>query len=120
MLRPRKSFTMFRHGASRRGVFLLTYQEWWAVWQRSRHWHERGPCRGDWVMTRRDPEGPYAIGNLCICRKEVAVTALNRSPHVRAKRLGNQNARGHRHSAATRLMMSASHLKRHAHGGTDA
>ena len=51
--------------------FLLTFEEWWAIWEASGKWEQRGrdteaicawPDYGD--------AGPYAIGNVKICTNE--------------------------------------------------
>jgi hypothetical protein len=52
--------------AEERGIdFLMPFPEWWAVWQASGKWSERG--RGAYVMARNGDIGPYAIGNVRIC-----------------------------------------------------
>lgn len=57
------------YNASRRSIpFLLTFREWWSIWQESGRWPERGRI-GDlhrYVMARIGDAGPYAIGNVRI------------------------------------------------------
>jgi hypothetical protein len=51
-----------------RGIpFLLTFEEWWAIWQASGRWEQRGPRKGYYVMGRHGDRGAYAIGNVRIC-----------------------------------------------------
>jgi hypothetical protein len=56
-----------RGDAAKRGIlFLLTFEEWWEIWQKSGHWHERGSGLGQYVMARFGDIGPYAVGNVKI------------------------------------------------------
>ena len=60
-----------RHQAKRRGIgFLLTFEEWWAIWQASGRWEQRGIRRGQYCMARFGDEGPYAVGNVWISTVE--------------------------------------------------
>lgn len=64
---PKGQFTKHRQNAYNRGVeFLLTFDEWWKVWQESGHWKKRGNRKGRFCMCRRGDEGPYAKGNVYI------------------------------------------------------
>jgi len=57
--------------AKRRGIpFLLTFEEWWKVWQDSGHWLERGKGRGKYCMARYFDRGPYKVHNVRIIRFE--------------------------------------------------
>lgn len=67
-----------RDRAKSRGIgFLLTYEEWWEIWQASGYWGRRGTYRGGYVMGRFGDKGPYAVGNVKIipheqnCRESV-------------------------------------------------
>lgn len=54
--------------AKRRGIpFLLTFEEWWGIWQASGKWDQRGGRKGQYVMARHSDVGPYAVGNVRIC-----------------------------------------------------
>jgi hypothetical protein len=64
---PVKKYRMARAGAKTRGIpFLLTFEEWWQIWQDSGHWEERGNLTGQYVMCRNADQGPYAVGNVRI------------------------------------------------------
>jgi hypothetical protein len=53
--------------ASDRGIlFLLTFEEWLSIWEKSGHLHERGVGKGQYVMARLGDKGPYATGNVKI------------------------------------------------------
>jgi hypothetical protein len=108
----RKKFHLFQYTAEQRGIPVrLSFADWWQLWLRSGHWDERGPHRGQYVLSRYDGYGAYELGNVHIIRKEDAVAVNNKKPEMR--RYGNQFARGYRHSAETRARMSASHIRRH-------
>ncbi len=54
-----------KSGAKRRGVpFLLTFEEWLYIWDKSRHWEDRGNRGGQYGMARFGDIGPYAVGNV--------------------------------------------------------
>jgi hypothetical protein len=57
-----------RSNAVQRGIaFRLTFEEWWTIWDRSGHWHERGVGLGKYCMSRKGDKGAYEIGNVRIC-----------------------------------------------------
>ena len=60
-----------RKGAGRRGIpFLLSFEEWAALWVQSGKWHQRGSHFGQFCMARYGDTGPYALGNVRICSVE--------------------------------------------------
>lgn len=64
---PRGQFSVHKHNAHSRGVeFTLTYEQWWAIWQKSGKWKKRGNRKGCWCMCRLGDEGAYAQGNVFI------------------------------------------------------
>lgn len=63
----KRKYTLHRIGAKARGIpFLLTFSEWWDIWQQSGHYAERGAKVGQYCMSRYGDLGPYAIGNVFI------------------------------------------------------
>jgi len=51
-----------------RGIeFLLTFEEWWEIWQTSGKWEQRGRRRDQYVMARFGDQGAYEYGNVKIC-----------------------------------------------------
>ena len=46
--------------------WTLTFEEWLNIWLDSGHWHERGPRRGQYCMSRFGDKGPYSIDNVFI------------------------------------------------------
>jgi hypothetical protein len=48
------------------GDFLLTYEEWWAIWEASGHYHLRGKGTGMYCMSRINDQGDYTVGNVFI------------------------------------------------------
>lgn len=67
--RPFETAYLFHQRAARqRGIpFLLTFEEWLAIWQASGKWEERGRRKGQYVMARTGDVGPYAADNVRIC-----------------------------------------------------
>src|SRR5678815_767042 len=63
----RKQWRDQRYAAERRGIeFLLTFEEWWLIWKQSRKYPQRGCGPGQYVMSRINDVGPYAVGNVLI------------------------------------------------------
>ena len=53
--------------AKRRNIpFLLTFEQWWNIWQQSGHWSDRGKGQGKYCMSRIGDLGAYEIGNVFI------------------------------------------------------
>lgn len=66
MLRELKiKYRKQKHHAKKRGIqFLLTFDEWYKIWNDSGHLPERGRSAGKYCMARFGDIGPYAIGNV--------------------------------------------------------
>jgi hypothetical protein len=72
--------------AKRRDIlFLLTFDDWWNMWQQSGKWHQRGCRKGQYVMSRYNDHGVYEIGNVFI--------QLN-SENIKQAQLGNNRSHG--------------------------
>lgn len=81
---PKGQYAKHKENAHRRGVdFLLTFDEWWSIWEKSGHWNERGNRKGYYVMSRLNDVGPYAIGNVFIATFVSNVCDRNRSVVVK-------------------------------------
>ena len=83
----RRAFKQQRCGAKERGIaWELEYWEWLQIWQDSGHLHERGPRKGQWVMSRPGDKGPYAAWNVKIvhCETNDAENAIARHARTRA------------------------------------
>lgn len=64
---PGYKYRQQRSSAHARGVeWMMTFDEWWAVWEASGKWHLRGHRDGQYVMGRHGDTGPYAVGNVSI------------------------------------------------------
>lgn len=84
--------------AKRRGIrFLLTFGEWWEIWQGSGHWPQRGKGTKQYVMARYHDSGPYVWWNVKI---------------ILARDNVKEAQRGRKHSTKTRIKMRK---KRRAH-----
>jgi hypothetical protein len=68
---PLQCYQSHKNRAALRGIpFLMTFEEWWGVWEQSGHWHERGSLRGQYVMARHGDKGGYEVGNVKIITSE--------------------------------------------------
>ena len=89
------AYTNHKSHAKRRKVpFLLTFEEWWSLWDASGKFTERGHKKGQYVMARFRDEGPYAIGNVRICTVE--------ENHAEAWKLKPDRHRHRRKSASSK------------------
>lgn len=71
---PRGRYQKHSENAKRRGVpFLITYDEWLAVWAESGRIASTG-----YVMCRIGDEGPYTVGNVYIGTKAQNTAERNR------------------------------------------
>jgi hypothetical protein len=58
-------FNMQKYTAARRGIlFEFSFDQWWAIWESSGLWLERGRRKNQFVMARFGDKGPYALGNV--------------------------------------------------------
>jgi len=65
---PKGRYHQQKAGAWKRGIeFLLTFEEWWDVWQKSGKWEQRGKYAGQYVMARFGDKGAYEVENVRIC-----------------------------------------------------
>jgi hypothetical protein len=56
-----------KYRAKSRGIeFILTFEEWWDIWQQSGKWEQRGCKKGCYVMSRIGDTGSYSINNVFI------------------------------------------------------
>jgi hypothetical protein len=66
--RRRAAFAAHKNDAKRRSIaFQFSFDEWWAIWEASGKWDERGVRRGQYCMSRPNDAGPYATDNVRIC-----------------------------------------------------
>lgn len=92
-----RAYVSQKINASKRGIgFEMTLPEWWAIWQASGKWAQRGRGKG-YCMARKGDEGPYAVGNVYICTigQNFSDSYIKTPMHVRvAKRAQNGNGAG--------------------------
>lgn len=63
-----RAYTMQRRQSRDRGIeWLFTLETWWAVWDASGRWEQRGRKLGNFVMARKGDVGPYSPDNVYIC-----------------------------------------------------
>jgi hypothetical protein len=96
----KRKWQLHRTNARMRGIeFKLTFEEWFCWWMETGHYHERGHCRGEYVMARKGDKGAYELGNIeCIQAQD-----NSKAPHV-----------GKLKSAETKAKMSAGMKAAHA------
>ena len=64
---PRGDYSGHKYRAARRGIgFLLTFEQWWAVWKPN--WSSSKD--DSYHMCRTGDRGPYAVGNVRIDTRE--------------------------------------------------
>lgn len=64
---PIGAFTRQRNNARCRGIaWQFTLADWWAFWQESGKWEQRGVHGSEYVMCRLNDEGPYSRENCYI------------------------------------------------------
>lgn len=74
---PRGRFTRQKINARRRGIeWLLTFDEWWQIWECSGRWKQRGSKAGNFQMARKRDQGPYAFDNVVIVKLETNAYAV--------------------------------------------
>jgi transposase len=62
-----KPWRFQKRSARYRGIHWdLNLKQWWDIWQKSGHWHERGRGKDLYCMARVSDEGGYAYGNVYI------------------------------------------------------
>jgi len=65
---PRGRYHQHKGKATARGIeFLLTFEQWWDIWQASGKWEQRGRRNDQYVMARLGDRGAYEHGNVRIC-----------------------------------------------------
>jgi len=117
----RERFRAHRSHAKARGIaFLLTFEEWWAIWLNSGRWDQRGQRADQYCMARHNDKGPYAVGNVSIITNHENNKASQKWDDARHRHQsqimrGNKHNLGHRHSEASIELMRAKQLgKRHS------
>jgi hypothetical protein len=62
-----RKYRAHKDNAKKRNVpFLLSFEEWWDIWQKSGHYDERGNKKGQYCMSRYNDIGAYQLGNVFI------------------------------------------------------
>jgi len=106
----RGKYRNHKDNATRRGhEFLLTFEEWFEIWEKSGHLHERGLGNGKYCMGRFGDEGPYAVGNVKIISWEENEAELWARPEtlerIQNALIGNSYAKGYKHTDEARKSM---------------
>jgi hypothetical protein len=89
-LSPLSAHSAYRkqsQSAASRGIeWLITFEEWWGIWDASGKWDQRGRRGDQYCMARFNDEGPYAVGNVEIItnRKNCADSRHNNPESTKA------------------------------------
>ena len=104
-----RRYAVQKGDAKRRAIpFLLTFKQWFRIWEKSGHLDESGSHSGQYHMARTGDKGPYAVGNVRICTAEENSSEKRHSEAHKRSMRGNKYALGHRHTAETKARISAS------------
>jgi hypothetical protein len=79
------AYKYMRRTAGTRGIeFRLTLADFWALWEQSGKWSERGRGRGRYCMSRINDAGAYEVGNVVILTNEdnVRLYAISKKGHA--------------------------------------
>lgn len=87
--KPQKFYKSYLYGvmkgcAKRRGIeFIITFEEWCNIWEKSGKFAQRGRKKAQYCMARFGDKGPYAIGNVEIITNEenIAVRKSTKGMH---------------------------------------
>lgn len=97
------AYAQHKKNSGQRGIeFLITFPQWWGVWQKSGKWAQRGRGQG-YVMARTGDVGPYTVGNVYICtQSQNSKDSFIKTPgHVRAAKAA-MNPRNNKHTVLGR------------------
>jgi hypothetical protein len=106
----RRAYANHKSNAKQRGIpFLLTFEQWLAIWIASGRLDERGHFKGQYVMARFKDRGAYETGNVRI----ITVSENGTEKKVDAKGCARMSAaqKGHTRflfSPESRAKLSAS------------
>ncbi len=65
MKNAKRDYRQHKRNSALRGIgFDLTFEQWWAIWQQSGQYPNRGRRLGQYVMARKWDSGPYAVDNV--------------------------------------------------------
>ena len=65
ILKARQAYQVQAWHAVKRGLKMeLTFEQWYDIWQTSGQWENRGRKADQYVMSRFNDQGNYALGNV--------------------------------------------------------
>lgn len=66
----RQKYASHKASAKVRGIeFVLTFRQWFDIWQASGKWDQRGSRSQDYVMARKKDRGAYSVDNVRVITK---------------------------------------------------
>jgi hypothetical protein len=85
-----KKYNMQKYNAGTRGIdFEISFDDWYAIWQQSGKWDQRGKGKNKYVMSRHNDIGPYKVGNVSIKSQEENTREANAGDKNPSKRSGS-------------------------------
>lgn len=80
MISPQYAFTKQKNNAKHRGIeWRMTFAEWWAIWEASGKWEQRGRTGDSYVMARHGDVGPYSPSNVSIVQFRANLSEARRA-----------------------------------------
>ena len=99
---PRGRFKQAKARAKQRGiVWKLTFEQWWAIWEKSGKWELRGRGRGKYCMGRYGDLGAYEDGNVAIVLQEVNTKDMSHKRHGQPHKRSDAGVKRHHTKRAT-------------------
>jgi hypothetical protein len=98
----KQKYYLHKSNAKKRGLkMLMTFEEWFDIWQKSGKWEQRGHSAGQYCMSRFNDLGDYAVGNVFI-----QLHSSNMSQAKKDKVSARKGKVGNTVSDATRIKLS--------------
>ena len=104
------AFKQCRKNAKARGItWLLTLEQFTAIWKRSKRWHLRGRGRGKYHLARKGDRGAYKVGNVRIILHENNGREIvsNMAPEQYAEWVAGVAKGGYKNKGAVRPELAA-------------
>ena len=106
MINAKTKFNAHKSNAKRRGIeFLLTFEQWFDIWQKSGNFDKRGRGADKYCMCRVGDTGSYSVDNVFIGqgKHNVSDGNIGKIDSEETKRRKSQSAKGRPHDYAKGL-----------------
>ncbi|RKY56962.1 MAG: hypothetical protein DRP93_00225 [Candidatus Neomarinimicrobiota bacterium] len=103
-----------KNNATYRGAeYLLTFEEWYGLWESSGKWEQKGVRGHQYVLGRKDPTKPFVVDN-CVIRTQsenMQRASKGKPKSVNTKRLMSQAKQGKEKTELHKQHMSEGQAK---------